>query len=172
MVGEGSFTYWCWFPSSRVCRFNLSVDTMLVYGRKINHIFISALETSVTNPVEKSLVWHTLKAYTRNRTSRTHCKLRGRTTGMPVLSLIRSSNCTNPSTHPVDLVRGPSNPRQPGPPPGKLSKKESVMTTTELQQWRRKQESKYRGRSLQKRTALVNISLALSRGDYTYTRGM
>ena len=54
-------------------------------------------------------------------------------------------------------------------PPSKLSKKESLLAPEALSEWREEQELKYRKQSLKKRVALVNIMLAVKRGEYTVT---
>ena len=54
-------------------------------------------------------------------------------------------------------------------PPSKLSKKEATLSEGSLRAWRVDQELKYRKQSLKKRVALVNILLAVKRGEYTVT---
>jgi hypothetical protein len=54
-------------------------------------------------------------------------------------------------------------------PATKLSKKEATLSPEELQAWRIEQEAKYRKQSLKKRVALVNILLAVKRGEYEVT---
>ena len=51
-------------------------------------------------------------------------------------------------------------------PPRKLSKRESSMSTVELCAWRQEQEGRYRKQSLKKRVALINILMAVRRGEY------
>jgi hypothetical protein len=53
--------------------------------------------------------------------------------------------------------------------PQTLSKKERALSKYALSEWRQIQETKYRRQSLKKRVALVNIMLAIQRGEYTTT---
>jgi hypothetical protein len=54
-------------------------------------------------------------------------------------------------------------------PPRRLSKKDSTLTEEELGIWRMTQEDKYRKQSLTKRVALINILLAVRRGENVVT---
>jgi hypothetical protein len=75
--------------------------------------------------------------------------------------------------HPVEAPGGLNTwTMKPSPtwtPPRKLSKKEATLSEGALRAWRVEQELKYRKQSLKKRIALVNILMAVRRGEYVVT---